>query len=133
MSESDSEDESALAIIQKKLTKLQSVVMSKLQCPTSLCQRLSDSFKCSICLNTINPPVIYAHCCTRIVGCEACIDVCKQEDRRCPLCRADLVTSPILGLDELLRDMSLLVTKSNKCSSHPYRLTTDDSDDDFVI
>ena len=38
----------------------------KTQCPTSLCQRLSDSFKCSICLNTINPPVIYAHCCNAL-------------------------------------------------------------------
>ena len=68
-----SEIEKNIKAIRNQIDSLMSL-QGTLQIPLSLRKLLLDSFKCIICHNVIEPPVIYSRCCRRLLGCEQCID-----------------------------------------------------------
>ena len=41
--------------------------------PVALHHKLSDTFKCNICHQSL-PPIIFACCCKNLVGCSSCVD-----------------------------------------------------------
>lgn len=84
--------------------------------PPGLIQRLKESFTCHICQNVIVPPVIFARCCKRIIGCQVCIDQWYQgvegTNRSCPFCRFERAfaeTTVLRGLDEFLEVIAPLL------------------------
>lgn len=121
---------------------------------------MCESLKCNICLAIITPPVTYAPCCMRILGCEACVTRSYNEDQRCPLCRAtvsatNITSSRVLGLNEVLHQLqaasavstqggtstqpAVAVAAQPAAPSHPYAYHVPtpptpaaDSDDDFM-
>jgi len=96
-----------------------------------------DSFKCHIChVSPIEPPVIFARCCRRILGYQVCADTWYHQDdnmtRTFPMCRAERAysdTKTLRGLDDLLSNLSnhrtLMGTSHHRdvCSSSPWPLT----------
>ena len=87
--------------------------------PVALQSLLMDSFKCQICQTApICPPVIFAHCCKSIIGCETCVDTSyRGEDgisRNCPRFlteRALPETMRLHGLDDFLKAIKPLVAE----------------------
>ena len=77
--------------------------------PVGLQRVLVDAFKCKICTQLSQPPIVIMKCCKVILGCSNC---CKEwfhgEDaltKFCPLCRAERGYSEVMtlrGLDDLL-------------------------------
>lgn len=98
-----------LDAIDDKLTKIFEVT-PLMPLPLGLSTLLFDAFRCHICKDSpITPPAIFAHCCTKILGCKTCVNQWyKGEDameKTCPLCRNErgvADTVKINGLDELL-------------------------------
>ena len=131
-SDDDSESKKSHEVI-KEIAKLRSEIRY-----STVNSRIADALKCTICLSIVKPPVMYTHCCLRIVGCKECIDAYGQD--RCPLCRVEKYkTTVILGLDDLLKDLASLSNSSeyahmdsSRSFPHPYDLAGTDSDDDFV-
>ena len=77
------------------------------QIPPGLRKGLRDTFKCRICLNTINPPVVIMKCCRILLGCEACVNSWfTGEDaltKQCPSCRVErgyTETMVLRGMDD---------------------------------
>ena len=80
--------------------------------PPGLRKVLRDTFKCRICLNPTNPPVVVMKCCRIILGCEACVNGWfTGEDalvKPCPSCRCErgyTQTMVLRGMDELLEGL----------------------------
>ena len=49
-------------------------VQSTLKVPLSMRKLFLDHFKCLICHNIMKPPIIFAKCCKRLLGCETCVE-----------------------------------------------------------
>ncbi len=82
--------------------------------PPGLYRQLYDTFQCQICRNS--PPVIFARCCKRILGCQDCVDLWYRGEegfgRKCPLCRDERVyakTTTLKGLDDVLLSVAPLL------------------------
>ena len=80
--------------------------------PPGLRKALRDTFKCRICLNSINPPVVIMKCCRIILGCEACVNGWfTGEDallKPCPSCKSErgyTETMVLRGMDEFLEGL----------------------------
>ena len=86
-------------------------ISGHMKIPPGLHRHLYDTFQCHICRSSpITPPVIFARCCKRLLGCQTCVDSWYQGEegmaRSCPLCRSERAyadTTPIKGMDEFLR------------------------------
>lgn len=102
--------------ISSGVSKILSVKV-KLNLPIGLSAILQDAFKCCIChTSPLQPPPIFARCCRRIIGCQACVDRWYRgesgADQKCPLCRGDrgyADTSQIVGLDTFLQEIGGIV------------------------
>ena len=84
-------------------------VQSTLKVPLSLRKMLYDTFRCVICHAIMTPPVIFAKCCKRLLGCEACIDTWYGGTggitKTCPQCRGERAyadTCRMGGMDDFL-------------------------------
>ena len=91
-------------------------------------KEMYHSFICHICMTSpAKPPIIYARCCMRIVGCKPCVDTWYHEDQLskvCPICRTEGAyseTSELKGLDDFLMKATPII--NNNVSS--------DSDSDY--
>lgn len=87
-------------------------VQKTMKVPIALRQVLKESFKCTVCQDTVTPPAIFSRCCRFIIGCEKCVDQ-WYEDRtnKCPRCRQERgysETCRLNGLDEFLLAMKAL-------------------------
>jgi len=66
---------------------------------------LLDHFKCQICRDIIEPPVIITTCCCTILGCQDCVEQWYRSEDSCPSCRAEDQKDDLTklrGLNELL-------------------------------
>ena len=107
-------------------------ISGHMKIPPGLHRHLYDTFQCHICRSSpITPPVIFARCCKRLLGCQTCVDGWYQGEEgmacSCPLCRSERAyadTTPIKGMDEFLRAIVPLLG-SNDNTGHG-----DPSDDD---
>ena len=82
----------------------------RLLIPYSFICILHDSFICNICRKSpMRPPIIYARCCKRLIGCQSCIDewyVGSEQSTTCPVCwseRGYADTTLLKGIDEFLQ------------------------------
>lgn len=101
--------------------KLSASMKNKL--PPGLVRHLSETFKCHICSSVpMKPPIIYARCCKRILGCQVCVDKWyrggseESTTRSCPLCRGERAyaeTSIIKGLDDFLIAITPLMSEQD--------------------
>ena len=96
---------------------------TKTKLPTGLLKQLHETFKCHICSNTpMKPPIIFARCCKRILGCQSCVDKWYRREGEesttlsCPLClgeRAYAETSIIKGMDDFLLSIAPMLSELN--------------------
>ncbi len=55
---------------------------------------LKQTFRCTICLSIIKPPIILARCCKNVLGCQDCVNELYRGEglasmiKKCPICRA---------------------------------------------
>ncbi len=91
-------------------------IQQSLKLPFSLRLLFVDSFKCCICQDMMEPPVIFSRCCKSLIGCEKCVDAWYEGDRgltkTCPRCRAERALSETCrfnGFDELLTGIKKLI------------------------
>ena len=101
--------------IKKQLSSLLTIDKT-LRIPFSLHLLLIDNFKCSICQDVLEPPVIFSRCCKYLIGCEKCVDRWYECDGRnskpCPQCGAERSyseTCRLYGIDDFLRGIKKLV------------------------
>ena len=99
-------------------------IQGTLRIPLSLRILLLETFSCFVCQQVIRPPVIFARCCKRIIGCESCIDTWYRSDAQqsdqnrskiCPQCRAErgyADTCRVHGLDDFLLGVSKITSGS---------------------
>ena len=95
-------------------------VQGTLRLPLSLRKLLLENFKCIVCRSVMKPPVIFARCCKRIVGCESCVDTwyrgAQSEgnlSQTCPQCRSERAyadTCRINGLDDFLQGIGRMIS-----------------------
>lgn len=95
----------------------------KTKLPPGLLRQLNETFKCHICSNVpMKPPIIFARCCKRILGCQVCVDRWFRGDdeesttHACPLChgeRAYAETSIIKGMDDFLLAIAPMLLEEN--------------------
>lgn len=108
-------------------------ITQNMKIPPGLLRQLRESFQCYICRSTIVPPVIFARCCKRIIGCQTCIDQWYQgaegTSRSCPICRFERAfteTTVLRGLDDFLQAITPLLRNSDM--PEPEDPEQDDSD-----
>ena len=84
--------------------------------PIGLKSVMYDRFKCIICQNTMEAPIIFAKCCKSIIDCQNCVDQWYRgeegQTRSCPKCRTELAfveTSRVVGLEEFLQAIGPLI------------------------
>ena len=94
------------------------------QCPLGLKKILHDTFICHICRKSpMRPPVIYARCCKRLIGCQSCIDewyVGSEQSATCPLCRSERAyadTTVLKGIDEFLKAIVSFFSEEDESDS----------------
>ena len=76
--------------------------------PLGLKHIMMETFQCSICMSSpVVPPVIYARCCKRLLGCQSCVDTWYGGDegkmKKCPICRSERAyadTAMLKGFDD---------------------------------
>ena len=93
--------------------------------PVALKKLLHDAFTCHICQSTpMTPPLIFARCCKRVIGCQVCVDTWYRGDvgmtKRCPICRHDRGYSEtfiIRGMDEFMNGIKPIF--ENRRQSEP--------------
>ena len=61
-----------LVEVQRRMTKVFELTKSS-KVSLGLRELLNDSFKCKICREIVNPPVIVTECCKAILGCDDCV------------------------------------------------------------
>ena len=89
-------------------------IQKNMKVPLSLQLLLTESFKCCICQELMQPPVIFSRCCKCLIGCENCVDKWYGTDGRnkaCPKCLAERSyseTSRLYGIDDFLRGIKKL-------------------------
>ena len=128
--------------LQQMRNELQSAlqITKYMKLPPGIYLLIINTFRCTICLNLIVPPVIFARCCKNILGCEGCVNVLYKGENgpttKCPMCRAEHAfseTCRINGLGDFLSGLSPLFKDSdeepnNSLSPAPLPQV---SDDDF--
>ena len=57
-------------------------VQNTLKIPLSIRKLVIESFKCIVCHSVMKPPVIFARCCKKLIGCENCVDTWYRGDQR---------------------------------------------------
>lgn len=92
-------------------------VQTTLRIPLSLRKLVIDNFKCIICQGIMTPPVIFAKCCKRLLGCEACVDTLYGGDQgmqqKCPQCRSERAladTCRVHGIDDFLNGVIKIIS-----------------------
>ena len=95
------------------------VVQGTLKIPLSFRKLVVESFKCLICHNIMKPPIIFARCCKRLIGCEECVDEWYRGGdnpqtliKYCPQCRTERAYSEscrIYGIDDFLQGMRKII------------------------
>ena len=106
--------EEALENMSKELVELQGK-MSRVfeltkssKVPLGLRELMGEAFKCKICRDMIQPPVIVTKCCKAMLGCDECIKSWYASDplaKNCPGCNTERgygESMRLHGLDELL-------------------------------
>ena len=89
---------------------------------SQLFMAVCEVFKCNICLSVMNTP-IYASCCMRMIGCEACVARCIDEGQHCPLCHATStinranIKSRVLCIDGTLSEIQAATTPTTIAQS----------------
>ena len=84
----------------KKLTKESSVAMATPNQEPAFVKELADKYKCSICTNLLDTPVL-TECCGQHY-CKACLEkwIIRKNESSCPHCRAEnfkkIVSQPII-------------------------------------
>ena len=91
--------------------------------PISLTKILHDTFICHICRNApMMPPIIFARCCKRIIGCQSCVDEWytgasnSENPGNCPLCRSERAyadTTVLKGMDDFLKAINPMLNEIN--------------------
>ena len=83
-------------------------VQETLKLPLGFRRLLLDNFRCMICQGIMSPPIIFAKCCKRILGCEACGDAFYGGEggmtKQCPQCRSERAyadTCPVHGIRDI--------------------------------
>ncbi len=106
--------------------------------PPRLKVLLGDTFKCTICQDVINPPVVYSRCCKSMIGCEGCVDMWYGgEDGRtkhCPLCRDDRAateTSRLNGLNDFLNGVQTLLDSKETAATSGDNDNSSDPGDEY--
>ncbi len=103
--------------------------------PPGLYVLFTDTFKCSICLGIITPPVIFARCCKNILGCESCVDdlynVENGSAKQCPLCRSERAFSDTCRINGFLKGISPMFDEGETMMVPPP--PRDESDEDFTF
>ena len=87
--------------------------------PLGLKRIMMDTFQCSICMSApVVPPVIYARCCKRLLGCQACVDTWyggeEGKMQKCPICRSERAyadTAMLKGFDDFLQAIAPILGK----------------------
>jgi len=101
-------------------------ITEKTKVSPGLYRQLRETFQCHICRSTpIVPPVIFARCCRRILGCQTCVDAWyggeEGMSRTCPMCRFERAyseTTTLRGLDDFLKEVTpLLATDEEQATS----------------
>ena len=92
-------------------------VQTTLKIPLALRKLLLENFKCIICHSVMTAPIIFAKCCKRLLGCEACIDTLYRGEggmsKNCPQCRSERAyadTCRVHGIDEFLNGVIKIIT-----------------------
>ena len=108
---------------------------TKTKLPPGLLKQLHETFKCHICSNTpMKPPIIFARCCKRILGCQSCVDKWYRREgeesttRSCPLCRGERAyaeTSIIKGMDDFLLSIAPMFSEED---SDVFRVESSEED-----
>lgn len=103
----------ALLDVKDKLDKIFSLSRN-MGVPIGLKSIIYDTFKCIICQNAMEPPIIFAKCCKTIIGCQKCVGEWYRgngQTRYCLKCRSERAfvdTSRLVGLDEFLQAVNPL-------------------------
>ena len=103
--------ESKVDGIKSALTVMDSASIASI--PLPLVHVLMQTFQCVICLAVIEPPVAYASCCQRLLGCMTCVDQWFKTSRsvlqaQCPHCKSPRGYSKVAemkGLGDFLRQV----------------------------
>lgn len=115
-------DNSVLKNIQDIKEQIQSVIEVKRggDVPIGLLIAMKSTFRCTLCLMTIRPPLITTRCCKNILGCEKCVMKLFQgvggTTKQCPMCRADRAyteTCRLNGVDDFLKTIYPLLEDSS--------------------
>ena len=93
-----------LASMRESITRMQSGL------PPGVQRHLADALKCAICHELpMTPPIIYVHCCNRMIGCQQCVQRWEEQfvnGGSCPLYRqSGGGTSVLRGLDDLVAEI----------------------------
>ncbi len=120
-----------LVELKDQIKNIVEVKASTTKIPIGLLISIRTTFRCTLCLSLIKPPLIFARCCKNILGCEECVTEFFQKDgltagmgRKCPICRADRAFNEICrvnGIDEFLTKVYPLIEGE------------DDDDDPFTL
>ena len=101
------------------------VISSSSKIPLPLTHVLVDAFKCVICLGIMKPPIAYASCCSKLLGCMTCIDRWFKSKREeillaaCPHCKTTRGYSNVKvlkGLDDLLSQIDKVLPTDSTAS-----------------
>lgn len=87
--------------------------------PLGLKRIMMETFQCSICMSApVVPPVIYARCCKRLLGCQVCVDTWyggeEGKMQKCPICRSERAyadTAMLKGFDDFLQAIAPILGK----------------------
>ena len=87
--------------------------------PLGLKRIMMETFQCSICMSApVVPPIIYARCCKRLLGCQSCVDTWyggeEGKMKKCPICRNERAyaeTAMLKGFDEFLQAIAPILGK----------------------
>ena len=100
--------------------------------PLGLKRIMMETFQCSICMSPpVVPPVIYARCCKRLLGCQACVDTWyggeEGKMQKCPICRSERAfadTALLKGFDDFFQAIALILGKEqDETASVPEEFT----------
>jgi WD40 repeat protein len=97
------------------LYEIEAINISDYELAPKVDSKLSDIFKCALCLGLARKPVNCLQC--EGIFCEVCITQAQSTNRTCPLCRSPLKTKKIQkGMPEVLDDI-LVLCPSGNCSA----------------
>ena len=94
--------------------------------PISVVNLALTSFKCKICLQFMQPPIIFSSRCGNILGCKTCVDEWYAGPhgltKNCPVCNRERslpATHQLHGLDDFLKDLQAAVHIQDRSNEQP--------------